>query len=129
DLAQLIYGGTDVFLMPSRFEPCGLGQMIALRYGSVPVVRRTGGLADTVREWTGPGSGGNGFLFDLPAADELTQALHRALAVYARPDEWQTLVGSGMRDDYSWGEAAREYVGLYERSVGRAASSSNPART
>ena len=129
DLAQLIYGGTDVFLMPSRFEPCGLGQMIALRYGSVPVVRRTGGLADTVREWTGPGSGGNGFLFELPTADELTQALRRALAVYARPDEWQTLVRSGMRDDYSWGEAAREYVGLYERSVGRAASSSNPART
>jgi starch synthase len=128
DLAQQMYAGTDVFLMPSRFEPCGLGQMIALRYGSVPVVRRTGGLADTIREWAGPGGDGNGFLFEQPDVNELAAALSRALDTYERPDEWSRLVHRGMHDDYSWREAARAYVGLYERSLPAPSAADNPAR-
>ncbi|HLZ70409.1 MAG TPA: glycogen synthase [Dehalococcoidia bacterium] len=117
DLAQQIYGGTDLFLMPSRFEPCGLGQMIALRYGSVPVVRRTGGLADTVDEWTDTNGMGNGFVFDEADAHELEQALERALAVFARPNEWRRLVQRAMAEDNSWGGAAQEYVRLYEQAT------------
>lgn len=128
DLAQLIYAGSDLFLMPSRFEPCGLGQMIALRYGSVPVVRRTGGLADTVREWTGAESNGNGFLFDAPSPEALTGALDRALAVYAQPDAWRALVRRGMSDDYSWRGTAGEYARLYDQSIEIARAGASPAR-
>ncbi len=126
DLAQWIYGGTDLFLMPSRFEPCGLGQMIALRYGSVPVVRQTGGLADTVREWDG--ANGNGFVFRDADAGQLAQALDRALAVFARPDEWRRLVRRGMSEDNSWGGAAQEYVRLYEKAAAAAKNVAGPAR-
>jgi len=128
DLAQQIYGGTDLFLMPSRFEPCGLGQMIALRYGSVPVVRQTGGLADTVREWNGGSDSGNGFVFPDADAGQLAQALGRALAVFARPDEWRRLVRRGMAEDNSWGGAAQEYVRLYEKAAAAAKNVAGPAR-
>ncbi len=123
-LAQQIYGGSDMFLMPSRFEPCGLGQMIALRYGSVPVVRRTGGLADTVHE----GPDGNGFVFKLAEPAALGAALGRALDAYADAGHWRDLVQRGMREDHSWSEAAKEYVRLYENAVIRARESTNPAR-
>ncbi|MHB8577904.1 MAG: glycogen synthase, partial [Dehalococcoidia bacterium] len=115
DLAPQIYGGSDMFLMPSRFEPCGLGQMIALRYGSVPVVRRTGGLADTVQDWTG--AEGNGFVFEKPEPDALAAALDRALDCFERPQAWRSLVRNGMAADNSWGEAARAYLRLYERAL------------
>lgn len=128
DLAQLIYAGSDLFLMPSRFEPCGLGQMIALRYGSVPVVRRTGGLADTVREWTGVESDGNGFLFDAPQPEALAAALERALAAYAQPDRWRALVRRGMSDDYSWRGTAGEYARLYDLAEEIARAGASPAR-
>jgi starch synthase len=124
DLAQRIYGGTDMFLMPSRFEPCGLGQMIALRYGSVPVVRRTGGLADTVRE----AADGNGFVFDLAVAPALSDALNRALDAFLDAERWRGLVERGMRDDNSWGVAAKEYERLYDRAIERAVIAQNPAR-
>lgn len=120
DLAQQIYGGTDLFLMPSRFEPCGLGQMIALRYGSVPVVRQTGGLADTVHEWNASDGTGNGFVFADADAGQLAQALARALAVFARPEEWWRLVRRGMAEDNSWHGAAQEYVRLYEQTAAAA---------
>jgi starch synthase len=126
DLAQSIYAGTDMFLMPSRFEPCGLGQMIALRYGSVPVVRRTGGLADTVQEWNGVE--GNGFVFDEATAAALVAALERAISTYFDADEWRRLVARGMSSDNSWRLAAGEYVHLYERAALAVHDAGNPAR-
>jgi starch synthase len=114
-LAQLIYGGCDLFLMPSRFEPCGLGQLIALRYGAIPVVRHTGGLADTVRNYTGPESGGNGFVFHEYKTDALLDALGSALAIYRRPDEWRHLQASGMRLDFSWDRSAERYEDVYRQ--------------
>ncbi len=107
-LAQRIYAGSDMFLMPSRFEPCGLGQMIALRYGSVPIVRATGGLSDTVRE----GYEGNGFRFHPYESRHFAEAIARALAAY-RTDGWSLLRARGMREDNSWEHAATQYARLY----------------
>ncbi len=109
-LAQRIYAGSDAFLMPSRFEPCGLGQMIALRYGSVPIVRATGGLNDTVRE----GWSGNGFVFHQYEARHFIEAMERALLAYADKKSWALLRERGMREDNSWTHAAKAYVGVYE---------------
>lgn len=109
-LAQSIYAGSDAFLMPSRFEPCGLGQMIALRYGSVPIVRATGGLSDTVRE----GPEGNGFRFHPFDGQEFGKAIERALVAYADTDRWAAIRDRGMREDNSWVHAARQYAGMYQ---------------
>ena len=116
-LAQLIYAGCDVFLMPSRFEPCGLGQLIALRYGAIPVVRHTGGLADTVRDYTGPESEGNGFVFHKYSAGALLAALRRALAAFQRPDEWRRLQARGMELDFSWERSAERYEAAYRQAL------------
>jgi starch synthase len=116
-LAQLIYGGCDLFLMPSRFEPCGLGQLIALRYGAIPVVRHTGGLADTVRDYTGPDSDGNGFVFQEYRMDALLAALRCALATYQRPDEWHRLQTRGMELDFSWERSAERYETVYHQAL------------
>lgn len=119
-LAQRIYAGSDAFLMPSRFEPCGLGQMIALRYGSVPIVRATGGLADTVRE----GLDGNGFRFHPYDARYFGDAINRALATYRDAHSWSMLRERGMREDNSWGHAAQQYAGVYRwalQTIGRSA--------
>ena len=113
-LAQRIYAGADLFLMPSRFEPCGLGQMIALRYGTVPVVRATGGLRDTVQEWDASRGEGNGFVFQRYAPDALLVALNRALDAFGDGAGWRRLQLNGMRADFSWGPSARRYVELYE---------------
>ena len=109
--AHKIYAGSDIFLMPSRFEPCGLGQMIAMRYGSVPVVSRTGGLADTVFE--SPGEKKNGFLSEPGDAKDLKAALGRALKAYALPS-WEDLILSGMDKDFSWEKSAKDYLKLYQ---------------
>ena len=117
-LAQRIYAGSDAFLMPSRFEPCGLGQMIALRYGSVPIVRATGGLNDTVRE----GYEGNGFRFHTYEPRDFTDAIARALVAYRDVEGWQLLRSRGMEEDNSWTNAAERYVRVYEaarRVLGR----------
>jgi len=117
-LAQRIYGGSDAFLMPSRFEPCGLGQMIALRYGSVPIVRATGGLADTVRE----GFDGNGFRFHPFELSHFTDAIGRAFVAYRDKEGWALLRGRGMREDNSWTQSARQYAGVYRwalETIGR----------
>jgi starch synthase len=112
ELAPLIYGGSDLFLMPSLFEPCGLGQLIAMRYGSVPVARRTGGLADTVRD------GVTGFTFDDYTADAFWASLQRALLVHnTDPTGWATLQRNGMTANFSWGDSARAYERLYEKAV------------
>lgn len=114
DLAPQIYAGSDLFLMPSLFEPCGLGQLIAMRYGSVPVVRSTGGLADTVRD------GYTGFTFDEFTADAFWVALQRALLVYNTDETaWARLRHNGMTADFSWVGAARSYEQLYELAISR----------
>ncbi|MBY0488701.1 MAG: glycogen synthase [Gemmatimonadaceae bacterium] len=108
-LAQRIYAGSDAFLMPSRFEPCGLGQLIALRYGSVPIVRATGGLNDTVQE----GYEGNGFRFHPYEVRYFTDAIGRALQAYRDPVGWAQLRARGMREDHSWTRAADDYGRVY----------------
>jgi starch synthase len=113
-LAPLIYGGSDLFLMPSLFEPCGLGQLIAMRYGAVPVVRATGGLADTVRP------GVNGFTFTDYTAGDFWNALREALHIYrVDPESWRALQVQGMTADFSWDTSARAYQQLYEWAIAR----------
>jgi starch synthase len=115
ELAPLIYGGSDVFLMPSLFEPCGLGQLIAMRYGAVPVVRSTGGLADTVR------AGVTGFTFMNYSADDFWNALREALYIWREdPGSWHALQRQGMANDYSWETSARAYQQVYEWAIARA---------
>lgn len=116
-LARKIYGGSDVFLMPSHFEPCGLGQLIAMRYGAVPVVRATGGLADTVIDADRSAGRGTGFTFKAYTAQALVGTLDRALAAYADPDRWQTLQQRGLATDFSWNASAQQYVALYRRAI------------
>jgi starch synthase len=110
-LAHRIMAGSDLFLMPSRYEPCGLNQLYSARYGSVPVVRATGGLDDTVRDAAEPG--GNGFKFRDYTPAALVGALRRALDAFRRPDEWKKIQQAGMVEDHSWDASAREYVKVY----------------
>jgi starch synthase len=112
-LAHRIEAGADVFLMPSRFEPCGLNQMYSLRYGTVPVVRAVGGLADTVVDFDGKG-GGTGFTFREYSAEALLGAVRRALAAFEDRESWSGLVERGMAQDNSWASRARMYAALYE---------------
>jgi len=115
-LAQRIFGGADILLMPSRYEPCGLGQMIAMRYGTVPVVRRTGGLADTVSDYQPATGQGNGFVFGNYTSHACFAALVRAVEAFRRPDEWRRLQRRGMEADLSWASSARRYVELYHKA-------------
>ncbi len=118
DLAHLIEAGSDIFLMPSRYEPCGLNQMYSLRYGTVPIVRRTGGLADTV-ELFDPSSGqGTGFVFDHYSPDGLRWALGAALDAWKDADSWRQLMRNGMEKDFSWEVQGQEYLELYRRLRG-----------
>jgi starch synthase len=117
-LAHLIEGAADMFLMPSRFEPCGLNQMYSMRYGTVPVVRATGGLDDTVTDYNDDGQG-NGFKFKPYTAVALRAAMERARQAFANPSNWKLLQVSGMRQDFSWDRSAREYVKLYESARGK----------
>jgi len=112
-LAHKIYAGSDIFLMPSLFEPCGLGQLISLKYGTIPVVRKTGGLADTIIDFDGDKKKGNGFVFEKPTSVALGRAVRRALAAYKRKGVWRGLVERAMRADHSWERSAREYIELY----------------
>jgi starch synthase len=117
-LAHLIEAGADIFLMPSQFEPCGLNQMYSLRYGTVPVVRAVGGLADTVRDPTiEPGAQATGFAFRDYSPAALLDALRRALAAYGDRRRWRALQRAGMKRDLSWDRSAREYVRIYERAI------------
>jgi len=117
ELAQRIYAGSDMFLMPSRFEPCGISQMIAMRYGSVPIVRSVGGLADTVQEYSPHTGEGNGFTFKNYDPWELFAAIVRALEVYRFNDIWRTLQQRGMRADHSWHTSAIRYVEVYRNAL------------
>lgn len=116
-LAQRIYAGTDMFLMPSRFEPCGLGQMIAMRYGSVPIVRATGGLADTVKDYNPITGEGTGFVFERYDRWALFATIVRALERYKNPQEWRRIQLQGMKVDFSWETSARKYEDLYYKAL------------
>ena len=118
-LAHLIEGGADLFLMPSRFEPCGLNQMYSMRYGTVPVVRATGGLADTVRPFDPDTGVGTGFVFHEYRSSAMLVALEAALAIYARPARWRALQQAGMRQDFSWDASAAAYVHEYRKVIDR----------
>ena len=117
-LAHLIEGGADIFLMPSRFEPCGLNQMYSMRYGTVPVVHEVGGLADTVEDCQPGKKKCTGFSFRDYRPDALLEALTRALTVYADRRKWKALQLAGMQQDFSWDRSAGEYVKIYERVAG-----------
>ncbi len=118
DLAKRIYAGCDIFLMPSRFEPCGLGQLISLRYGTIPVVRHTGGLADTIEDYNSHKETGNGFAFTEYSSKALASAMIRALKVYnEEPEEWLKLVKRAMDIDNSWARSAEEYRDLYQVAI------------
>jgi starch synthase len=123
ELAHLIEAGADMFLMPSRYEPCGLNQIYSLRYGTIPVVRKTGGLADTVHDWDEYHAQGldtgNGFTFLDPTAIALTASVYRAVEVFKNKPLWHKIQMNGMRRDFSWRASARKYVSLYEKAVAR----------
>jgi starch synthase len=127
-LGQRVYAGCDVFLMPSRYEPCGLGQLISLRYGAVPLVRRTGGLADTVEDCDATFTRGTGFVFERADAAELAAAVERALAAYGNRKAWRAMQARGMRQDWSWRRAGRQYLELYSAALAdRTAAVARPA--
>ncbi|WP_158748888.1 glycogen synthase GlgA [Acidobacterium sp. S8] len=118
-LAHKVLAGSDIYLMPSRYEPCGLNQIYSLRYGTVPVVRATGGLEDTVEEWNPEAQTGTGFKFANYYADDYLKAVQRALGVFRDKETWQTLMRNGMAVDYSWTKPAVEYVAVYEEVARR----------
>jgi len=113
-IAHTIYAASDVFLIPSRYEPCGLTQMYAMKYGTVPVVRATGGLDDSVEEFEAAAGTGNGFKFSEAAPEPLLEASARAIQAFGRPGDWNALVRNAMAADFSWGRSAETYLGLYE---------------
>lgn len=116
DLAHRIYAGADIFLMPSQSEPCGLAQMVSLRYGTIPIVRETGGLKDSIVDCGGPG--GNGFTFKTYNAHDMLDAAVRARALYDNRAQWGKLVSHALREDFSWSRSAQLYLGLYRELAG-----------
>lgn len=118
-LAHKIYAATDMFLMPSLFEPCGLGQLIALRYGSIPIVRETGGLKDTISPYNQYNGVGNGFGFKNFNSNELMQIMEYALTIYNDKNDWNNIIRQAMNSDNSWEKSAMQYKWLYEGVVNR----------
>lgn len=117
-LAHRIYAGSDMFLMPSKFEPCGLGQLIALRYGSIPIVRETGGLKDTVIPYNKYDGSGNGFSFMNYNAHEMLFTIKDAIDLYHKKGHWKKMISSAMKADYSWKKSASKYMKIYEAILG-----------
>jgi len=115
DLSYRIYAASDMFLMPSLFEPCGLGQMIAMRYGAIPVVRKTGGLSDTVKHYDSHTRKGNGFVFEDYLASGILWAVGEALKYYHDKNEWKNIVSNAMTSDFSWRASADKYMELYKK--------------
>jgi len=114
DLAKKVYASSDMFLMPSLFEPCGIGQLIALRYGTIPIVRETGGLKDTVRAYNEAENTGNGFSFANYNADDMLYTIRRAIYYYHNKTIWEGLVTKAMKEDNSWVKSAKLYEDLYK---------------
>ncbi|MGH9396240.1 MAG: glycogen synthase GlgA [Terriglobia bacterium] len=127
ELAHQIEAGAEIFLMPSRYEPCGLNQIYSLKYGTAPVVRATGGLDDTIQEFDG--HEGTGFKFEDYSALALLDALEKAIGVYRQPAAWQRLMQNGMAKDFSWTVSAKSYAGIYERLSAKNAAAQNAAKT
>jgi starch synthase len=113
-LAHKIYAGSDLFLMPSHYEPCGLSQMIALAYGTIPIVRATGGLADTIEHFDARTGNGNGFIFHAYNTQAMRNAIREAIECYRSP-HWNTLVRNAFACDFSWDASAQKYAALYGR--------------
>ena len=111
-LAHKIYAGCDIFLMPSKYEPCGLGQLISLRYATIPLVFKTGGLADTV-------NADNGFIFDRYSKDELIKTIKKSVAAFSNQKKWSGLTDKAIKSDFSWGESAKKYLQLYAKAKAR----------
>jgi starch synthase len=118
-MAHLIEAGADIFLMPSRFEPCGLNQMYSLKYGTVPVVRETGGLADTIKDYNTKTGEGTGFTFKKYQAREMLKAITRAVKTYSNKKTWQDIQKTGMKKDFSWTKSAEKYMSLYEKVMSK----------
>jgi starch synthase len=117
NLAHLIEAGSDLFLMPSRYEPCGLNQLYSLKYGTVPIVRETGGLADTIQDYNPQTKEGTGFVFKNYDSDELLEVVKRALQVYEDKEVWTKLMKDGMQKDFSWQASAKKYENLYQKAL------------
>jgi len=117
NLSRHVFAGCDIFLIPSRFEPCGITQMEAMRYGAIPVVRKTGGLADTVQDFDPRRNTGNGFVFEKFSPHALFGAIVRALESYKYPKIWQPLMKRAMRADFSWEASAQKYLELYKKAI------------
>ena len=123
ELAHMIYAGTDMFIVPSIFEPCGLTQMIALKYGAIPIVRKTGGLADTIFDVDHSGKPfdqTNGYTFDVPDAAGIDSALDRAILCWFHdPEKWRHLMLNGMKIDFSWNKPSNQYLEIYHQLTKR----------
>lgn len=114
-LAHKIYAGSDIFLMPSKYEPCGLGQLISLCYGTIPVIRKTGGLADTIVEYNPSEGAGTGFFFNNYSSDELVEKLKGVNKLFNDKKEWQRILENAMSQDFSWRQSAKQYISLYKK--------------
>jgi starch synthase len=114
-VAHKIEAGADMYLMPSRYEPCGLNQIYSLKYGTVPIVRATGGLDDTIDPWDARAGSGTGFKFTEYTGEALLAAIKSALTAFRDPTSWQKLMKNGMAKDFSWNTAAKDYVKVYEK--------------
>src|SRR5205085_6646952 len=117
-LAHQIEAGADLFLMPSLYEPCGMNQMYSMRYGTIPVVRATGGLDDTVENYDARTNNGNGFKFGPPTASAMLEKIREAIYFYSQPDVWTKIQRNGMSRDNSWSAAANRYLELYREISG-----------
>ncbi len=118
-LAHKIEAGADMFLMPSKYEPCGLNQIYSLKYGTIPIVRKVGGLADTVLPYNNNDKSGTGFLFDSYDSDELLQTIKTAVHLYKSRRKWTKLMKNAMASDFSWDKSAEQYLQLFESLLSR----------
>lgn len=116
-LAHKIYAGSDVFVMPSRFEPCGISQMISLAYGTIPLVNKTGGLADTIKNFDAKTQAGNGFVFSPARPARLKQAILRARKLFEKKNVWEKLMRNGFASDFSWARSVNKYIRLYNKAI------------
>ena len=117
ELAHKIYAGCDLFLMPSLFEPCGLGQLIALSYGTIPIVRETGGLSDTIKSYNEFTGEGNGFSFKEYNAHDMMFTIRRAIDFFSDKEVWKKLVRRALKENFSWEESAKIYIEIYKNLV------------